>query len=302
LRRRHRYFLVAIGVVLVVTTVMSMTAGYRYAGATCGSATAWQRAYATHAVPSPQVQAATLSATQAFRREVVTAAEAFASDTAALDAAIARGDLAVARRNELAAQSQWDVLRPVLALADPSLTPFDALVSDQNPAYAPQGLHAIERALWLGSLTSARSASARLASQSAYLPFAVYRTILTPSEICAKLDESLGWTVENAIDQSQERYSHLDIVDVKAATRAAETTVVGLTPVGRLVAPGLTGQLVRDLDRLIATTSATTTSSTDASIAPTTWTRIAQEMDVLQLDAGELGGALSGLGTGRNYA
>jgi len=298
LRRRFLATSGALIVVIVVATAASVTEGY----STHRYAQHWTSAPVAGFVPTPAEQAATLSATVAYRRLIVTTAEDFSVAASNLVTAIARDDVTGARDAYLRAQGDYDVLRPTLSAQASSSSSIDALVIDQVPAAPAVGLHAIERDLWSSTPQSATALAPALSAQASIMPFLVSRTILTPAEICASLSELLGWTVENAIDSSQERYSHLDLVDVRAAARAAAVMVSAVAPIGALVDAASSAQLTIADGQLAALCSRLPPSEVDTAVPSATWTDVSYLMDVVVARSGQLAGALAGLGTGRSYA
>ena len=299
----HRRFRIITTVLLVVTssviiTLIESNYGNKYSSR--GYHTTHER-YDQSFVPTSAQQAATLAATNSYRTEIVHASQSFVTTTSKLVIDIRSGHLSAAKSDESSAQGAFDVLRPALNIGFSSSTPLDALVKNQAPGVSPTGLHAVERALWVGHLGDALRPATQLAANAQILEVLLYRTVLTPSVICDRLRGLLAWTVHNAIDSSQEIYSHQSLLDIKAAAQAIQISVTGIAQIGELVNPFLTHLLsVRTHQLLMAVQSVSST--TDQSITTTTWRTLATRMDALQEVLGEMSGALDRFGTGRPYA
>ncbi len=301
LSRRFRIFFVTFVSVVALGTALSFHAGYtRHAY----RVRAYQPTnYPTHHVhPTAAQQGATLAVTNFFRREVVTASERFVMASTQLDAAIRAHDVTRAREAELRTQAAFDEVRPSLGIGVTTLTPLDALVSDQSPGIAATGLHAIERQLWAGSLSSSTLAAHNLAQVGPILEIGVFRTILTPSAICGRVDEILSWTVENVIDSSQEQYSHVDMIDARTTLDQANRIIGSLGRLAVLVDRPLAAQLAERSRAVVDVVDAFSATTPNAMVPATTWRELAQRISALEASLGALDGQLNGLGTGRPYA
>jgi hypothetical protein len=140
-----------------------------------------------------------------------------------------------------------------------------------------------------------------LAEEGAIMPLLLFRTIETPSAIALGLARGISFAVEGSIDASQELFSHMDVVDLRAATSVASAEVACLLKLERLVAPGRAAVLRADARRL-AVLVGSLPSVASGALDPTRLERVAQSMDALAATAGLVGGDVAGYGTGRDYA
>ena len=287
---------------LVIGTIaVSVQSGYEKRSASSSYHPA-RTGYGRQFVPTTAQQAATLDATNLYRTQIVRASESFVAATTALVADVRHGRLLASRSDELAAQGALDIIRPVLTTGFSAVPPLDALLRNQVPGRTPQGLHAVERALWSGRISDALHPAMRLAADGRVLEVLVYRTVLTPSFICDRLRGLLAWTVQNSIDTSQEIYSHRSLFDVAVVARSVQLSMTGIDRIGALVNPALTKLLETRTRQMLADVQRAGVTTVDQLVAPGTWQSLAHRMDALQMVLGEMSGALSGFGTGRLYA
>jgi hypothetical protein len=233
---------------------------------------------------------------------VVHATQAFAAASVAIVSDVAAGHRAAAQADELRAQAAYDVFRPDLATGLGPSAPLDALVVDQDPAVAARGLHALERELWSGSLSAAAPLARDVASQGTLIEVSLFRTVVTPSVMCQRVAESLAWLVANVIASPQERYSHLDVVDVRATIGAAESAVAGVATLARLVAPRDGVALAAAMTRLVEVSQEVASTVRDSAVPPGWWRTLASALDATLTPLAQMSGALAGYGTGRAYA
>ena len=300
LRRRFRVVTAVILVVVLVATVWSISTGYARRGAAAYDTSSHH--YAPAPPPTQAQQAATLVATQAYRRDVVVSTQAFATATGNLVLGIQRGDVPAAKKAEQAAQAAYDVFRVDGASSVSSMAPLDTLVANQNPALPTTGLHAVERDLWTGHISSALTAATNLANVSSQLQFGLLRTIITPSQVCARLDEQVGWTVENVIDASQERYSHDDMLDVHAVINNLDVTLPSVEKLGRLVNQEATLRVERSMALVEGMARQSSSETSNSHVTAQQWRQYARAFNSLEYALGTLSGVLADFGTGRNYA
>lgn len=301
LQRRFRWTATGLILLLGTSTAWSFHDGYARKHDQSGYHAA-NKNYRHRVTPSAAQQAATLAVTQMFRRDTVRATQRFALETAHLVRDLQRGDRAAARRDELQAQSTLDVIRLALPAGVRSTAPLDTLVSNQPPGLAPTGLHAVEMALWNGNMARALPAANSLMTTGQQLPYVLLRTIVTPTDLCLRLNESLSWTVENVIDSSQERFSHRDLVDVHAVVDSTSSLVKAIDKLAVLIdrpAAQLLKKRMASLEKSLSVLPATFTNS---QVSEATWRRLAQQIDAVEMALGPVGGALTGFGTGRPYA
>jgi hypothetical protein len=261
---------------------------------------------ASASTPSPAVQAATLSATDGYRRFVETASERFAADTARLEADIAAGDLDGARSDELVAQGDYDALRSQLTWNASATLALDARSTDVAPGTPFTGLHRIEQGLWPGGTDWAAGtapASATLADDAAPLPVALQRVVQTPQQILQTAVDELGWIDASPVPGLEEAYSHLDTVDVAAGVDTVTSVVGSVTALGELLAPTETAVALGRLATLTADVAALGPPGMvpDDAISPAAWRTVAQQVDATAAALSTLDADLSGPATGAAF-
>ncbi len=253
-------------------------------------------------VPTAQEQAATLAATKAFRREIDTASLQFSHDCTDMVGAIEAGNVAAAKADELAAQGQFDVFRPVLEGGSVGSAAIDGLPGSFAPGSTPSGLHVVEADLWGGRVAAAAVAARALEQAGPFVAFSLYRSIFTPAQIAGDEVDALGWMVDDVVDTTQEPASHADLVDVDAVLGALASATSGLAPLARIVNPRALANLETSLAALRQSVAGLPAATPDGAVAPGRWRSIAQDADVAEGAMADLEGSFWGFGTGRNYA
>ncbi|HLK45531.1 MAG TPA: hypothetical protein VKT18_06060, partial [Acidimicrobiales bacterium] len=167
------------------------------------------------------------------------------------------------------------------------------------------GLHAIERDLWaLDEPAAAGRAATALVNSSIIAAYELSRAVLSPAEIVAEAQGQLSFVVDVAIPGREEQSSHLDLVDVAAAVRAAKVALDLCAPLGRIVAPATTATATRRLGLLVTAVDAlgSPADRADASVPLARWQALAVDADAVNAVLGQLQGEVEGFGTGRLYA
>lgn len=290
-----------------VRTAAALAAAGLFAG--CSVTYGAAHTYAPHyphagAHPTTAEQIATLHATEGYRRFLLTSAEGLSTALGRIARDAASGNLAAARRDELAGQADYDVLRPAVQVNSATEDQLDGEPWSVT-AGSLSGLHAIERALWsTNSLVVARRDALAMGPAAVTSAFVFSREVLTPDVIVAQVQSSLAWAAEVPVEQRAELFSHRDLVDVRASALAAATALHLVEPLGLLVAPSQTARARAAVDDLLRQldTTAQPVSRPDASIASSTWRTLAQDLDAANATLGVLGGEVSGFGSGRTYA
>ncbi len=285
-----------------LTSAVSVVAGSHGTDAVHYPSSYGSSLYGGRREPSAAEQAAALASTVEYRRQVERATQRFAAATAALARDCAAGDYRAARADELAAQAAYDAVRADLPNALGANAPLDALLADQAPGLAPVGLHAVEADLWSGRIAAAAPLATQIAAQGTLFEVSLFRTIVSPSVICQRTAENLGWLVDSVIASSQEPYSHRDLVDVWAVVDSAREAVGGVRALGRLAAPSDQRSVDQALGRLIVALHGLGSTLSDAQVSAAQWRTVAQSLDGVLAPLGRLSGALYGYGTGRAYA
>jgi iron uptake system EfeUOB component EfeO/EfeM len=254
--------------------------------------------------PSPAEQRATLAGTRAYRTLIVTSAQKFAAASSALLVAAQRGDRTAATSDYLTAQEGFDALRAQLNAVTPQPLSIDGRISDFPRWMPPAGLHAIEEDLW-GTTGNRLVADAQaLASIGAIMVFGLERSIATPNEYLTNAVRMLSWCIAQVIDDPQEQFSHLDLIDLTGTLGAVSAIVAGTVELGNLVNPHLTRTVMADMTQVQVTLRSlgNPAVTTDSQISNAQWRALVSAIDTLQSHLSELAGWLWGFGTGRTYA
>ncbi len=255
-------------------------------------------AYASGYRPgSEATTAVTRAAGRTFSAEVDDATSGFAAAVGRLQIDAADGDDAAGRRDELAAQADYDAFRALdngYSVNGPSL---DELATDVEPGETFGGLHAVERDLWTSGPLAADVAS--LAAQAPVAEFLLGREHLGPEAIGAVAVDQLDWVVDDALPDSQEQYSHLGLVDVAATEEAAHRSFSAVQPLARLVDPALTAAVDARFAALDADVSALgdPTAVVDTAPPPAARLALARELDATAATLARLAGELAPFGT-----
>ena len=236
------------------------------AGPAAGVTSRYGAVVADGALPTTK---AALAATHDFADMVNASTATFVAAVTALQTAVAAGDTAGARADQLAAQAAYDSFRVLQSGNAVNASSLDELASDVPPGQSFGGLHAVERDLW-GSGPLAVDVDA-LAGQAPVAQYVLSRERLGPEAIAVVAVDQLTWAVDTALPHSQEVWSHLGLVDVAATVDAARRSFGTVEPLAQLVAPDLTasvhGQFV-DLGARIARLGPPTTTPDTSVSAP----------------------------------
>ena len=155
-------------------------------------------------------------------------ANQFVADIARLDTAVKGGDLAGAKAAELDAQADFDLIRQVDAASPQNVASLDELAGEVPPGATLGGLHALERDLWASGDAAADLPS--LQAQTTVAAYLVAKQSLAPATIVAVAVADLGGTVDDAILERAEPYSHHDDVDIAAYVSAAQQAFTTVRP------------------------------------------------------------------------
>jgi iron uptake system EfeUOB component EfeO/EfeM len=251
--------------------------------------------------PSRSVQNASLSATEGYRRFVVESAQLFVSDTESLQGAIASGNLAAAESSELAAQTEYDQIRPQVKWGAQAGLDLDGQ-ADQFPPGTPfVGLHRIEQGLWKGTVPE--TAVAALVARGPAIQFSLTRATLTPQLIIEGDVQELDWVDSAAVPGREEIYSHLDTIDVDAGVNAAQTGFKLVEQLGDLIAAKQTYVVAAQFESLSHALSALGTAGAkpDFDIPTADWLAVGQQVDATASALAVLASQLGSAGTGAGY-
>jgi hypothetical protein len=253
------------------------------------------------ASPSVPVQNASLSATEGYRKFIVESAQTFVADTEALQAAVVSGNLASARSGELAAQTEYDDIRPQVEWGSQTAIDIDGQADQFPPGVPFVGLHRIEQSLWNGAPPGA--AVAALVARGPAIEFAVARTILTPQSIIEGDVQELDWVDSAAVSGREEMYSHLDSIDVDAGVKAAQTGFKLVEPLAYLVAGPQAHAVVAQFESLTRVLWVLGPAGTkpDSEIPAASWVSVGQHVDATASALAVLASRLGSAGTGAGY-
>ena len=150
--------------------------------------------------------------------------------TRALDAALAGGDVAAARRAYAAARAPYERIEPVAESFGDLDPEIDARANDVPRAHWT-GFHPIERRLWVQDTTAGtRALAAKLDADTRRLRRLVRTVKLEPAQIGNGANELLGEVAKSKITGEEERYSHLDLLDFQANVTGARAAFDAIRP------------------------------------------------------------------------
>jgi high-affinity iron transporter len=163
----------------------------------------------------------------------------------ALREALARGDVAAAKRAYATARVPYERVEPV-AESFGGLDPrIDARANDV-PRSQWTGFHPIERKLWVKNTTRGTAGLADgLLADSRTLQRLVRSVKLEPAQVGNGANELLGEVSKSKITGEEERYSHLDLLDFNANVEGARAAFDAIRPA--LV--GKDADLVAEIER-----------------------------------------------------
>jgi iron uptake system component EfeO len=167
------------------------------------------------------------------------------ASTARFVAALKAGDVARAKTLYGPARAPWERVEPVAESfrgLDPAI---DARAGDVQDAEWT-GFHPLERALWVrGSAAGTASLADRLLGDVSRLRRLVRTVELEPAQIANGAVELLGEVSKSKVTGEEERYSHLDLVDLEANVDGANAAYGAVRP----IVAGADTRLARTIDR-----------------------------------------------------
>jgi iron uptake system EfeUOB component EfeO/EfeM len=229
--------------------------------------------------PSAPTTALAHAATRDFAAEVQSSAAAFVVSVTALQTDTAKGDMAAARANQLAAQDEYDAVRALESGNSTNASTLDELDTDVLSGQSFGGLHAIERDLWAGGPLATDVAA--LVGQAPVAQYLLSRQRLGPEAIGIVAIDQLNWVAGTALPSSQEHTSHLGLIDVVATEQAAVHAFYIVEPLAHVVDPvrtaAVAGQFVT-LSVDIATLGPPATTP-DTSVTPAARLALTHQLD-----------------------
>jgi iron uptake system EfeUOB component EfeO/EfeM len=247
------------------------------------------------------VQNASLAATEGYRGFIVKSAQMFVSDSASLQSALSAHNLVAAKVSELAAQVEFDNIRPQVTWGTQAALALDGRADQFPPGAAFMGLHRIEEGLWCGSVPS--GVVNALVADGPAIQFSLARTILTPQLVLKADVYELGWVDGAAVPGQEEMYSHLDTVDVEAGVHAARTGFELVEPLGDLLATAQTHTVAARFESLIDAMAALGPAGAepDSAVPGIAWRLVGQQVDATASALAVLASQLRSDGTGAGY-
>jgi iron uptake system component EfeO len=225
----------------------------------------------------------------------------FVSDSETLQSAISDHNLAAAKASELAAQVEFDDIRPQVPWGTRALLDLDGRADQFPPGTAFMGLHRIEQGLWGGTVSS--GVVDALVATGPAIQFSLARTILTPQAIIEAGVYELDWVDSAAVTGQEEMYSHLDTVDVEAGVDAAQAGFELVEPLGDLLAAAQTHTVASRFDSLTHALAALGPVGTkpDSAIPDITWQSVGQQVDATSSALAVLASLLGSTEAGAGY-
>lgn len=268
-------------VVAALAGACGYTASARYqpSGATPSSGAAHDPTTDPASATAVALSVAAGAATETYRTDIGNATAAFVADIGTLQEAVDGGDIGAAKSDELAAQAQYDTFRQLEGSNAVNASTLDELATEVAPNGSFAGLHAVERDLWTSG--NARADVAGLSVEAPVAQYLLSRDRLTPEAIGTTAVSELGWVVSTALPGREERFSHLDAVDIAAAVEAADQAFAAIEPVGRTVDPDLTTSVAQVFSSLEADVASLgpLTQVPDAAIPTTLRLSVSQQVD-----------------------
>jgi iron uptake system component EfeO len=218
-----------------------------------GSGTLVVTGKVSHAQSGISAEAAAQAVTR-YRTYLDTQADALVARTSPFVDAVERGDIAQAKALYAAARVPYERIEPV-AESFGDLDPrIDARENDVAAGHW-SGFHRIERALWVENDVTAMGPTARqLLTDVTTLDHLVRTVPLQPATIANGAVELLNEVTTSKITGEEERYSHLDLVDVAAnvqGSQAAFDAVAPLLPTSGAVSPHVIDARFTDIDHVL---------------------------------------------------
>ena len=176
-------------------------------------------------------KAAIANAVADYKAYVQGEAADLVTNTKALQAALDAGDVAKAKELYAVARVNYERIEPV-AESFGDLDPrIDGRAEDFDSPADFQGFHRIEMALWQDNTTSGMPAiAATLVSDTEQLQKLVADFEIDAAQIANGATELLNEVSNSKISGEEERYSHLDILDMAANIEGSEKAFALLKP------------------------------------------------------------------------
>jgi iron uptake system component EfeO len=192
-----------------------------------------------------QVAAGAAAAVARYRSYLEDQTNRLVAATGRFVAAVEAGDVAQAKARYAAARPSYETIEPV-AESFGDLDPLiDARAGDPLPPGATWGgFHRIEQALWQDGTTSGMAPVARrLLADVTTLRAKVAKVSLEPAMIANGAVALLDEVSKTKITGEEERYSHLDLVDLRANVDGSKAAFEALKPMVSARQPALATEI-----------------------------------------------------------
>ena len=176
-------------------------------------------------------QAALAAAVTGYKTYVQGEAAALVTNTKALQAAIDAGDVAKSKDLYAVARVNYERIEPVAESFGDLDSRIDGRAEDFDLPADFQGFHRIEMALWQDNTTDGMPAiAATLVSDTEQLQKLVANFDIDAAQIANGATELLNEISNSKISGEEERYSHLDILDIAANIEGSQKAFSLLEP------------------------------------------------------------------------
>jgi iron uptake system component EfeO len=189
---------------------------------------------------SPAVKALLATATASYADYVRAQVDQLVTNAQALDAAIKTGSLTAAAAAYPAGRVNYEQIEPVAESfgdLDPNI---DARIDDPHPSGTWEGFHRIEQALYANNtLTGMQAVADQLVVNCQKLQTLVKNLTYQPAELGNGATSLLDEVGKTKVTGEEERYSHLDLLDMEANVQGARVAFTDLQPALKITDPAL---------------------------------------------------------------
>ena len=195
---------------------------------------------AAHASADPAVRAALDAATRQYHDYVADQAAQLVTNTKAFTDAVRAGDLAKAKALYGAPRLNYERIEPVAESFGDLDPAIDARIDDVSDPTRWTGFHRLEKALWADqNLTGAAPIADKLDADTQKLLEQVKKESYQPAQLANGATELLNEVGKTKITGEEERYSHLDLLDIAANTQGSQQAFTFLIPALQKLDPAL---------------------------------------------------------------
>lgn len=164
-----------------------------------------------------------------------------------LDAAVKSGDIAKAKAAYIAARPFYEKIEPVAESFTVGSDSVDADIDAREndvPASQWKGMHVIEKALWqTKSLKGMDAVAAELVTNVKKLQELTGKLTYQPTELANGAEGLLDEVAASKVTGEEERYSHVDVLDIAYNVEGSEQAYAQLQPALQKIDPALAKQI-----------------------------------------------------------